>query len=377
MVNRNDTNRYFHRIAEETITQFFMNGVNLSDLGLGLMAGAVGNTSNPKHASRAIKTESEIWHPVIDEIIRSAPELSDDEVADIVLQRLVGRSLKLFHPLYEASCGKYGCVAIQGNPNTNDNLEAVVERAVTYSQLGENIAVKVVSTEVGLKALEELTARGVNTIATKGFSVAQTIAVDAAYKRGLERTDKHPKCWAVYSAGIFDEYLTQFAERENIGASPEYIREAGLAVAREVYRISQERGFGCRVLVGGRDPHHFTGLVGGDLAVTISDYTVKELLANDPPVVSQIAEETPPKALAELEKKFPDFAPAYYPDGLTPGRFRDFGPCVKFQNDCLQGYARTLAEIQSRRAAIGAEHKEGSHQNNAMISNNKPHGRCR
>ncbi len=352
MVIKNDTNRYFHRIAEETSTQFFMNGTNLSDLGLGLMAGAVGNTSNPKHTSRAIKTESGIWQPVIDEIIRSAPELSDDEVADIVLQRVVGRSLKLFQPLYEASGGKYGYVAIQGNPNTNDILEQVVEGAITYGQLGENIAVKVVSTEVGIKALEELTARGINTIATNGFSVAQTIAVDEAYKKGLKRTDKQPKCFAVYSAGIFDEYLTQFAERESVGISPEYIGEAGLAVAREVYRVSQAHGFGCKVLVGGRDPHHFTGLVGGDLAITISDYTVKELLANDPPVVSEVAEETAPKALAELERKFPDFAPAYYPDRLTLEQFRDFGPCIKFQNDCLQGYAGTLSEVQSRRTAF-------------------------
>ncbi len=347
-----DTNCYFHRVAEETSTEFFQNGTNLSDLGLGLMAGAVGNTSNPKHTSRAVKTESEIWHPVIDEIIRSAPELSDDEVADIVLRRVVGRSLKLFQPLYDASCGKYGCVAIQGNPNTNHILEQVVESAIAYGQLGENIAVKVVSTEVGIKALEELTARGVNTIATNGFSVAQTIAVDDAYKKGLKRTDKHPKCWAVYSAGIFDEYLTQFAGRESVGISPEYIREAGLAVAREVYRVSQAHGFACKVLVGGRDPHHFTGLVGGDLAVTISDYTVQELLANDPPVVSKIAEQTPAKILTELEKKFPDFAPAYHPDGLTPGQFRDFGPCIKFQNDCLQGYAGTMEEVQNRRTAF-------------------------
>lgn len=343
---------YFHRVAEKTKTEFFQNGVNLTDLGLGLMSGAIGNTSNPKHISRVIKAEKEIWHPVIDEIIRLDPELSDDEIADIILQKVVCRSLKLFQPLYEETRGRYGFVAIQGNPRTNDDLDNVVERGIAYSKLGENIAVKVVSTAVGIKALEELTAKGINTIATKSFSVAQTIAMDAAYQRGLKRTEKSPKCWVVYSAGILDDYLGKLAEREKISISPECINEAGLAVAKAAYRLCVERGFKAKVMIGGRDPHHFTGLVGANLSITISDYTVRDILAADPQVVSKIDEKTPPGIVSELEKKFPDFSRSYYPDGLTPDEFRSFGPCVSFQNDCEQGYAQTVSEIQNRRAAF-------------------------
>jgi transaldolase len=339
-------------VAEKTETEFFMNGVNLTDLGLGLKSGAIGSTSNPKHIARAIKSEKEIWHPVIDGIIRSNPGISDDEAADIMLQKVVYRSFKLFQPMYEETRGRYGYVAIQGNPMANDDLENVVERGIAYSKLGENIAVKVVSTAVGIKALEELTAKGINTIATKSFSVAQTIAMDAAYQRGLKRTKNNPKCWVVYSAGILDDYLGKLAEREKISISHESINEAGLAVAKAAYRVCVERGFKAKVMIGGRDPHHFTGLVGANLSITISDYTVKDILAADPQVISKIDEKTPSRIVSELEEKFPEFKQSYYPDGLAPDEFRDFGPCVSFQKDCEQGYAQTLTEIKNRRAAF-------------------------
>jgi len=361
MVHNKNINNYFHRVASETPTEFWINTANLTDLGLGLMAGAVGNTSNPGHLPQVIKTESEIWYPIIDEILHSDPELSDDQVADLVVQRVVSRILKLLQPLYEESNGKYGYVAIQSNPRVNHVLEDVVKSGITYSKLGKNVAVKVVSTGVGPKALEELTARGINTIATNGFSVAQAIDMAEAYEKGLKRTDKKPKCLVVHIAGIFDEYLTELAEKENISISPEYIHQTGVAVSRAVYRVFQERGFKCMLIGGGaRQPHHFTELVGGDLAITISAYTVKDLLAEDPPVVSRIDAETAPEILAELEKRFPDFRQAYYPDGLAPDEFRDFGPCIKFQNMFLKGYAETVAEIQARRAAIGAKSRKVS-----------------
>jgi transaldolase len=344
---------YFHRVQRETPTQFWINGARQVDLGLALQVGAVGVTANPTHPPRAIKADSEIWYPVIDEILRLNPDLSDDEIADLVTQRIQGRSAKMLYPLYRISNGKYGYVAIQGNPHTNDNLEDIVERGIVYSKLGENIVVKTVSTAVGIKALEELTAKGINTIATEGFSVAQAIKAAEAYEHGLKRTDKKPKCFIVHIAGIFDEYLTEIAEREDIDISSKCIEQAGVVVARSIYRIFQERKFNCMLLAGGaRMPRHFTELVGGDLAITISLDTVEDLLLKDPPVVSKIEIKTDTKVLSELESKFVDFRRAYYPDGLTVDEFRSFGPCVKFQNSCLKGYDETLIEIRTRRKSL-------------------------
>ena len=345
-------NGYFHRVHRETPTQFWINGARNIDLGLGLQAGAVGITTNPSHPPRAIKADSEIWYPAIDKILSLNPALSDDEVADFVTQRIQGMSAKMLYPLYKISNGKYGYVAIQGNPNTNDDLEDIVERGIVYSKLGENIVVKCVSTAVGIKALEELTVKGINTIATEGFSVAQAIKAAEAYERGLKRTNKKPKCFIVHIAGIFDEYLAEVAEREDIDISSKYIEQAGVLVTRSIYRIFQGRKFHCMLLGGGaRAPRHFTELVGGDLAITISLNTVEDLLLKDPPIVSKI-EVDDIKVLSGLESKFVDFRRAYYSDGLTVDEFRSFGPCVKFQNSCSKGYDETLAEIRARRKTL-------------------------
>lgn len=349
-------NTYFHRVSSETSTQFFINAGSQEDLGMALAAGAVGCTINPTHPAKAIKADAEIWYPVIDDILRSKPELSDDDVADQITQRIQARTAKLFKPLYESSGRKYGHVAIQSNPNTNDNLDDIIESGVAYSEISDNITVKVVSTEVGIKAVEELTARGIHTTHTEGFSVAQAIAFAEAYERGLKRlgnTEKTPAGFVVHIAGIFDDYLTDLAERENLDVPAEYIAQAGVAVSRRIYHVFQERRYKALLLGGGaRGAHHFTELIGGDLAITISAGTVKELLAANAPVVSRIDAETPKNVLTELEEKFIDFQRAYHLDGLTPDEFRSFGPCAMFQKACENGYAATLKEIATRRTIV-------------------------
>jgi hypothetical protein len=60
MLNKKNIGCYFHRVHEKTDTEFFQNGISLTEIGLGLMAGAIGNTSNPKHVSRVVKAEKEI-----------------------------------------------------------------------------------------------------------------------------------------------------------------------------------------------------------------------------------------------------------------------------------------------------------------------------
>lgn len=344
---------YFRCVQSKTLTQFWINSARLADLGLALQLGAVGNTTNPTHIPVAIKTDAEIWYPVIDEILCLNKNLFDDEIADLITQRIQDRTAKMLEPLFEISNGKYGYVAIQGNPYCNDNLEEVIDKAIEYSKLRKNIAVKIVSTEVGMKAIEELTARGITTIATKGFSVAQAINAAEAYERGLKRTDKKPKCFVVHIAGIFDEYLTEVAEKEGVEINPSLIEKAGVVITRKIYNIFLERKFKAILLAGGaRLPHHFTKLVGGDIAITISLNTVKDLLLENPNVVSEIGDEIDERILSELENKFIDFRRAYYPDGLTIDKFRNFGPCVKFQNSCLKAYDETLVEIRARRKKL-------------------------
>ena len=260
---------YFYRVLEQTQTQFWINSAILSDVEAALSYGAVGVTTNPTHPPRAIKADHDIWAPVIQEILQHNPDLTDDEVADQVTQLMAARSQKLVRPLYDQSQGEFGYVAIQGNPFINDDLPKILAEARRYSELGENIAVKIQSTAVGAEAVEELTALGIHTICTNGFSVAQGIHMSEAYQRGLDRTDARPRCLVVNIAGVFDEYLGEDAAARGLTVSEECLLHAGIIMTRRLHHVMKARGYAAYLLAGGsRASHHFSELVGDDLAVT-------------------------------------------------------------------------------------------------------------
>ncbi|MEM2969330.1 MAG: transaldolase family protein [Candidatus Bathyarchaeia archaeon] len=343
---------YFYRVAEMTPTEFWINTALQEDLEYYLAQGAMGNTSNPTHIPIALSNDKNIWYPVIDGILKSNFELSNDEVASLVLQKITLRSLSMFEPLYKKSKGKYGYVAIQGNPFTNEDLELVIKEAEVFSKLGENVAVKIQSTESGIKAVEYLTSQGINTICTKGFSVAQGIAMAEAYERGLDKTDAAPACYVVNIAGILDDYLNEKIMELGMNIDSRYIRHAGVSMNRKLYKIFKKNNYRARLMFGGsRQPYHFTDLVGGDVAITISPSQAKPLINENPPVVKRIDVETPSNILNMLEE-IPDFCKAYYEYELCPSEFKDFGPCVKFQKACEEGYKKTLNEIESRRKIV-------------------------
>ncbi|MDP7740550.1 MAG: transaldolase family protein [Lentisphaeria bacterium] len=343
---------YFHRVLEQTQTQFWINSAILSDVETALAHGAVGVTTNPTHPPRAIKADHDIWAPVIQEILQHNPDLTDDEVADQVTQLMAVRSHKLIHQLYEQSKGEFGYVAIQGNPFINDDLPKIVAEATRYSELGENIAVKIQSTAVGAEAVEELTALGIHTICTNGFSVAQGIHMSEAYQRGLDRTDARPRCFVVNIAGVFDEYLGEDAAARGVTVSEECLQHAGVIMTRRLHHVMKARGYAAYLLAGGsRASHHFSELVGDDLAVTISLSHATPLVETDAPVESRIDAQPPPEIMKELEDNFPDFRRACDEDGLGPDAFAGFGPCVKFQNACEVGYRDTVEAIRAERTA--------------------------
>jgi len=343
---------YFHRVAEMTPTEFWINTALQADLEYYLYQGAVGNTSNPTHIPTALSNDKNMWYPVIDDILKSNFELTNDEVANLVLQKITSRSLSMFKPLYNQSKGKHGYVAIQGNPFTNEDLKLVIKESEVFSKLGENVAVKIQSTESGIKAVEYLTGQGLNTICTKGFSVAQGIAMAEAYERGLNKTDAAPVCYVVNIAGILDDYLNEKIRELGMSIDLSYIRYAGVSMNRKLYQIFKKNNYKARLMFGGsRQPYHFTDLVGGDVAITISPSQAKPLIDENPPVVTRIDVETPSDILKVLEE-IPDFCKAYYEDELYPSEFKDFGPCVKFQKACEEGYMKTLSIIESRRRMV-------------------------
>jgi transaldolase len=340
---------YFHRLSGQSPTEFWINNATFSEAKGALAAGAVCATTNPTYLSRLLKEEPDFVADLIDEALKETND--DDRIADLVYQKAVARLLRLFLPLYEQTQGQRGFVAIQGDPRVNTDPDAILESAIRYRDLGENIIIKVPSWPAGAVALEKLVEMGFPTIATLGFSVDQAVYMAEAYRRALNRFKTRPSCFVTFIAGVLDTYLGEISAQKGNIVSNNAIRHAGCEASRAAYRIYKARGYEAILLGGGaRGPHHFTELVGGELAITIGWNLAQQIIESGVPIVSRIDAETPGSILSELETHLPDFRKSYREHSLQPEEFHDFGPVASFQGSFLAGMETLLKGISSRRS---------------------------
>jgi transaldolase len=146
-----------------------------------------GATSNPTIFAKAIMGSNRY-----DEQIRSAVA---DGIADPqeVFFRLgledVRRAADLLRPTHARSAGTDGFVSFECTPDLADDTAATIEQAAAlWCRLDrDNVMIKVPATAAGIRAIEELTRRGVNVNVTLLFSLERYDQVIEAYLRGLER----------------------------------------------------------------------------------------------------------------------------------------------------------------------------------------------
>jgi transaldolase len=343
-------NGYFHRLSKQTRTEFWINNATLAEAESALSAGAVCATTNPTYLARLLKEEPAYVPKLIDETLQETDD--DSQVADLIFQKAVARLQKVFYPLYQRTQGRYGYVAIQGDPRQNTNPDAIFEGALRNRQLGENIIIKVPSWPAGATALERLVEVEIPTIATLGFSVDQAVYMAEAYRRALKKSQTRPVCYVTFIAGVLDTYLAELSAQKGNMVPREAIQQAGCAATRVAYKIYKSRGYEAILLGGGaRGSHHFTELVGGEMAITIGWNLAHQIIETDAPIVTRINAETPPPIVAELEAHLPDFRKSYCEHSLRPEEFYDFGPVAAFQSTFLTGVETLLKAIALRRSS--------------------------
>jgi transaldolase len=348
---------YFHRVARQTATEFWINNPTLKEAELALGAGAVGATTNPTYLSRLVREEPEYVAGLIDAALQLTNDM--DRAADLVYQQAVARLQRLFEPLYTTTEKRFGYVAIQGDPRLNTDSQAILEGAFRYRQLGGNIIVKVPSWPAGAVALEKLAGMGIPTIATLGFSVDQAAYMAEACQRGIEASGIRAPCYVTFIAGVLDDYLTRVMTPAGGIAPIDLIQHAGCTATRAAYRLYKDRGYEARLIGGGaRGPHHFTELVGGDMAVTIGWTIAQQILESGGQVKSRIGARTPRSIVAGLEARFPDFCKAFEVRSLRPEEFHDFGPVAWFQESFINGTNVLLRAIDARMAATATNGAE-------------------
>ena len=346
---------YFHRVAAQTRTQFWVNNPTREEAELALAAGALGCTTNPSYCQKMVDhpTEGPYALALLDQSVR---ESSTDSEAQAILQRKLVRGIaEKFQPLFERTRGKHGYVSIQGDPIHEHDPNQILAEGLVNRELGENVCIKVPVTRPGLKAIEGFVRRNVPVNSTEIFAVAQATALCELYTRTCEKTRRRPRMYLSHIAGIYDDFLKQYAEEHRVEISSDVLWQAGLAIARKVYAIVEERGYRVTFIGGGaRGVHHFTEMVGGDLVVTINWVgTADRLLAEDPPVVSRVYNPVPKQVIDELNAKLPDFRRGYASRGLNMDEFAEFGPVELFRSSFVKSWKRVLGLAAERRIALG------------------------
>ncbi|HPK03877.1 MAG TPA: transaldolase family protein [Candidatus Sumerlaeota bacterium] len=325
---------YFSRVAQSTPTEFWINNATPAQARQAMELGAVGATTNPTYLAKIAPDDEELLARLDELIDRDvAPEAAIMEV----YQGSVLRLASIFRPLFEASGGRHGLVAIQGNPRRNDDAEFMIREGLALAALAENIIVKVPATPAGAAAMQALVRENIPTIATLGFSVAQAVYMAEAYERARAAADKSPRCYVTYIAGILDDVLAAEAREQHLPLDEAALRAAGCEGTRIAYEEYRRRGFTARLMGGGaRGPHHFSELAGGDLAITIG-WNLTEALQHEAPA-PRIDRHAAAETVAALRAHLPDFVKAADPDALSPAEFTRFRPVREFQASFVKAF---------------------------------------
>lgn len=347
-------NGYFHRVQEHTPTMFWINNPTREETDVAIAAGALGCTCNPSYCQKMLDDPKEGTYAlaVLDQVLE---ETNDDSQAESLFQRRLAMPIiEKFRPIYEKNPFRDGFVSLQGDPVREEDPEVVLSEARANRAIAPNVCIKVPCTKAGLAAMETLLAENTSINATEIMSVAQAISLCELYEKVASRTGKRPVLFLSHIAGIYDDYLERYVEKEKIGISRDVLWQAGLAVARKVYAIMQERGYSAIFVGGGaRGLHHFTEMVGGKLVVTINwKGTADKLIETDPPVVYRLFNPVPHRVIAELMEKLPDFRRAYLEDGLSVEEYDRFGGVEHFRHMFMRSWQRALDVARQRRTSV-------------------------
>lgn len=340
--------------AANTPTSLWNDSADPTELSRSIGFGAVGATCNPVIALAAITQNLATWRPRILELAAEFPAAGEAELGWKVVEELSIQAAILLEPAFRESGGRNGRLSVQTDPRLHRDAAALVEQAVRFSALAENIIVKIPATAVGIRAIEEATYRGVSINATVSFTVPQAVAVGEAIERGLDRRaaeglpDHEFGSVVTIMGGRLDDWLKASVAKERILIDPGYLEWAGVAALKEAHRIFTERGFRSRILSAAFRNHlQWSELVGGDLVVSPPfdwQLRINENLIPvdehriDVPVAQHI--------LDALLERVPEFRKAYLVDGMAIDEFDGFGATRRTLRQFLEADAQLDALVR-------------------------------
>jgi transaldolase len=216
----------------------------------------------------------------------------------------------------------------------------MLEQALELRSISPNIAIKIPGTYEGVKTIQKLTARGISTNCTSGYTVPQFIAVAEAVQSGiLEARMKGVDMTGWRSVVTFMSVrwesaaeFKQQAEQAGVNLSPEDIRLAGVSIFKNAYRIFRQRAYPSKMLICslrlgpqvGDVIHcwHLEETAGANAIFTLPPPFLTEILTQGSQLTftPRIWEDIPAEVMSRL-RKVPYFNAAYDPEGLKPQEF--------------------------------------------------------
>lgn len=322
-----------HKMTQTTRTCLWNDSASVQELKYSIEHGAVGATCNPVIVLGVLKTELSAWKERIQSLSKELPTATEDQIAWQLVREISVRAARVLQPIFHEQRGKNGRLSIQTDPRLFRNAHAIVEQAVEFSKLAENMIVKIPATSAGILAIEEATYRGVSVNATVSFTLPQSIAVAEAVERGLKRREAAGKEIASMGSvctimvGRLDDWLKVLVEKNNVAIDPGYIEWAGVSVLKKAYRLFIERGYRTRLLSAAfRNHMHWSEFIGGDMVISPPYSWQLRLNASDIEVRSRIDEPVCEEIDRELSRKFEDYRRASTEQGLSVEEFDSFGP---------------------------------------------------
>jgi len=317
--------------------------------------GAVGATSNPVIVSTAVKADPATWMPVLDELVLSMPEASEDEIAWALIEAIGRRAAALLEPVYRETGGRKGFLSMQVNPKIYRSPAAMQAHGRTLAALAPNIAIKVPATPAGIAAGVELVASGINVNATVSFTLPQALYVAEAFEKAMDRAEAagadmqklHP--YVTLMVGRLDDHLQRVLAKESVSIDPGYLHWAGIAVFKKARGLFRQRGYRSTLLAAAYRHHlHWSQLIGQGVIQSMPYAWWKQFEASDIEVEETLDRPVDPKIVDTLLRKFPDFGRAYDENGLSPAEFGRYGATIHTLNQFVGGYSDLLALVRER-----------------------------
>lgn len=339
-------------MKEQTQTRFWINNVTREEARLAIEAGAVGCTQNPSYTWKMMSdpAEKEHIHALLGPIVANEP---DDNEALVQLQRaLIAEIAEIFMPMYLESKGKEGFVSIQGDP-FHEDADTIVRHARFNRSAGPNMMAKIPATIDGLEAIRILVKEQVPINATEVMAIRQAIDVCEAYQEAIQGMENPAPIYYSHIAGIYDDYLQNYVREHGVDISKDVLWQAGIAVAKKCYWMTQDKSYPVGFIGGGaRGLHHFTEMIGSKTNITINwKGTADQLIALDPPVVQNFLRPTPESVTDELLEKLPDHRKAYLLNAIEPEEYEHFGPVVLFRTSFEKAWKNALDYIAAFRSS--------------------------